>query len=100
VQVVLSIFNSNFSTLRGVAGQITSERGVAFILDLANQCGLGGAKQIFRAVQKPGMSEHDLMVAVIDPSVARVKDAAKDGTRTRRESFLTTPFLSDSPFTL
>jgi hypothetical protein len=98
VRVALSAFNSFFSTLQNFAGQITSERGVAFMIDLANQHGPSGAKGIFRAVQQPGMSEHQLLAAMVDESVRRIQDRFKEATRARRESFLTTSFLSDNTF--
>jgi len=103
VNTALSDFRSSFQELQTYAPQIRSERGVAFMLDLANQHGDGGAKSIFTKAQKPGLSEADLLLAMENESVARVRAQFGDGpevqsTRSRREAFRASPLLSDDPF--
>jgi hypothetical protein len=104
VETALTDFRTSFQKLQAFAPQIQCERGVAFMLDLANQHGDGGAKSIFKKVQEPGLSEADLMTAMEQESVARVRKQFGEGpevesTRNRRDAFRTSPILSDSPFT-
>jgi hypothetical protein len=103
VNAALDAFQKSLARLRTFAPQIQSQRGVAFMLDLANQHGDGGAQRIFQTVQSPGLSEPELLEAVEQESVARVRRQFGDGpitdsTRNRREAFRTTPLLSDEPF--
>lgn len=98
VSVALSAFNSFYSQLRSFAPDITSERGVAFMIDLANQYGPGGAQSIYKAVHQPGLTESQLLAAITDESVSRIQDPFKQSARARRESFLNTGFLSDQAF--
>ncbi|HJX28457.1 MAG TPA: peptidoglycan-binding domain-containing protein [Thermoanaerobaculia bacterium] len=103
LDVASAAFNSTVHQVQGYAPDIRSERGIAFMLDLANQHGDGGAKSIYTTVAKPGMSEADLMKSMEAESVARVQrqfgpGSIVDSTRNRREAFRTTPLLSDQPF--
>ena len=107
VRTALAAFNGSFEFLQGFAGGIIiSERGVAFMLDVANQHGDGGARSIFRTVRQaqPNLSGADLLTALANESVRRV--AAQFGanspearsTRNRRDAFRLTPLLSDTIF--
>lgn len=103
VNLALSAFRVSFQRLQAFAPPIRSERGVAFMLDLANQHGNGGAKSIFTKVQKPGLSEAELLKAIQEESVARVRAQFGEGnevvsTRNRREAFRTSPLLLGAPF--
>jgi hypothetical protein len=103
LDVASTAFNSTVHQVQGYAPDIRSERGIAFMLDLANQHGDGGAKSIYTTVAKAGMSEADLMKSMEAESVARVQrqfgpGSIVDSTRNRREAFRTTPLLSDQPF--
>lgn len=105
VETAVADFGKSFAKLGVFAPQIRSERGIAFMLDVANQHGDGGAESIFKKVQKPGLSEADLLVAVQQESVARVRAQFGDGpevlsTNNRREAFRTSPALSDQPVVL
>lgn len=96
-------FTTTVRQVQGYAADIRSERAMAFMLDLANQHGDSGAKSIYNAVEKPGISEADLLTAMEAESVARVQKQFGPGsivesTRNRREAFRTTPLLSDQPF--
>jgi hypothetical protein len=84
---------------------VTSERGLAFMLDLANQFGDGGAHSIAEAVASPGMTEADFLLAVQTESVARVSrqygasSAEARAALNRRQVIRATPWLSDSSMT-
>jgi peptidoglycan hydrolase-like protein with peptidoglycan-binding domain len=103
VNTALAAFGASFQKLQAYAPPIRSERGVAFMLDLANQHGDGGARSIFQKVAQPGLSEAALLLAVQNESVARVRAQFGDGpitqsTLNRRQAFRTSPLLSDNPF--
>src|SRR5262249_54684387 len=86
--------------LRGYAPQIRSERGIAFMLDVANQHGDGGAKDIIGTVSRPDLDEADLLAAVQQESVARVRRQFGEGpeaesTFNRRQAVRTAKLLAD-----
>ncbi len=104
VDAALRAFDDSLTQIRAFAPQVRSERGIAFLLDVANQHGDGGARSLFAAVARPGQSEAELLAAMEEESVRRVaakfgagSDAAQS-TRSRRRTFRTTTFLSDEPF--
>lgn len=98
VQTALNDFASSQKFLQAYAPQLTTERAVGFMLDVANQFGDTGARGLYQVVAKPGMTVMQLLQAVADESVARIPDPFKAGTQARRQHFLTTSFLSDGPF--
>lgn len=107
VKTALDAFGKSLRELRNFAPQIQSERGVAFMLDLANQHGDGGARNIFTKVSRPGMTEAETLQVMQDESVARLGTQFKDdpkrdeivaSTQARREAFRTSTLLSDSSF--
>jgi peptidoglycan hydrolase-like protein with peptidoglycan-binding domain len=99
-------FTRSFLTLQISAPEVHSERGIAFLLDVANQHGDGGAASIVKAVRAPGQTEADLLLAIEEESVRRLVKQFGSGsneavaTRDRRRTFRTTPLLSDDPITL
>jgi hypothetical protein len=98
VKTAVNDFSASWNRIQQYAPQLTSERSVGFMLDLANQFGDGGAHKIFQAVVQEGMAVSDLLQAMADESVARIQDPFKAGTQARRQHFITTSFLSDDPF--
>ena len=103
VNTALRAFRESFQRLQAFAPQIRSERGIALMLDLANQHGDGGAKDILAKAQKPGLSEADLLLAIENESVMRVRAQFGEGaevqsTQNRREAFRTSSLLSGDSF--
>jgi peptidoglycan hydrolase-like protein with peptidoglycan-binding domain len=100
VQVVnaLQAFEKSYDLLCQFAADIISERGVGFMIDVANQFGDAGARKLYSAVHQPEMSEKNVLEAIADESVARVGDTLKAGVRARRDRFLESRFLSDQAF--
>jgi hypothetical protein len=113
VQVTTAIdaFTLSLKLLKGFAPEVRTERGVAFMLDVANQFGDGGAKGVVAAVRaaKPGVfaDEPKLLLAIQNETVARITAKFGGGlngadiiasTRNRREAFRTTKLLNDLPF--
>ena len=78
---------------------ITSQRGIGFLLDVANQHGPAGALSIYTAVVTPLLDEQQLLQAMRDESVRRVSaqfgagSAETQSTASRRDWFLTTTVL-------
>jgi len=98
VQTALAAFSKSLDAFHQSAPALQSERGVAFMLDLANQFGDGGATAIYRAVQHDGMTESELLAAMAKESIRRIQAGFQRGTQIRRQNFLTTTLLSDDPF--
>lgn len=98
VQTALDDFSDSLKIVQAYAPELTTERAVGFMLDVANQFGDGGLHSIYDAVAQSGMLIGDLLQAIADESVARIQDPWKLGTQARRQHFLTTTFLSDGPF--
>ena len=101
LDVAAAAFGKSLTRLHAFAPAIRSERGMAFMLDLANQHGDGGAQEILRKVAQPAMTEAALLQAIEEDSVARVRKQFGDGnevlsTRNRREAFRTSPLFSDA----
>jgi peptidoglycan hydrolase-like protein with peptidoglycan-binding domain len=98
VHAALTAFQRSYANVRRFAPALLSERGAAFMLDVANQFGDAGAEQLYRSSSHPGMAEMDLLAAIAEATVARVEDRFKMSVRTRRDQFLETHLLSDQPF--
>jgi hypothetical protein len=98
VDRALAAFEASRQALKRYANSVTSERGVGFMLDVANQFGDAGTAKVYAVVNRPGMVEKDLLEAVAEETIARVDDSLKAGVRARRERFLECRFLSDDPF--
>jgi hypothetical protein len=95
VQTAASAFRQSLRKIRSYARDLGTERGIAFMLDVANQFGDGGLKKLYLAAHREGMDEMDLLEAIADESVERMPDKFKQGVRARRDGFLQTARLSD-----
>lgn len=100
VDTALRAFADSYRGMQTYAQEIRSERGAAFMLDVANQFGNGGLKRLYQAVRRPGMDERELMQAIADETVEEIQDNFKQGVRARRDGFLHSAFLSDAPVDL
>jgi hypothetical protein len=98
VRTAVGDFGKSLGLMGQYASRLNTERAVGFTLDLANQFGDGGARNIYNAVSQDGMASADLLQAMADESVARMQDPWKAATQARRQHFLTTTFLADGPF--
>ncbi len=95
VQTAAQVFRLSLNKIRSYAPEISSERGIAFMLDVANQFGDGGLKKLYAQTHRPGMAEMDILDAIADESVERLPDKFKQGVRARRDGFLQTARLGD-----
>ncbi len=101
IDVASADFGKSLAKLHAFAPAIRSERGIAFMLDLANQHGDAGAQDILRKVTQPGITEKALLQAIEEESVSRVRRQFGEGdnvvsTRNRRQAFRTSPLFSDA----
>jgi peptidoglycan hydrolase-like protein with peptidoglycan-binding domain len=102
LQEAISAFRSSRDRIRAVAPLATSERAIAFLLDVANQHGDGGLSNICKSVT--GTDEASFLLAVQNESVRRVRAQFGEnsnearGTLNRRQRFRVTTVLAESPF--
>jgi hypothetical protein len=89
-------YGAELDKLRVWASAITSERGLAFLLDLANQFGAGRVEQQYRKAAA-GFSESKILKAMEDAFVDMARLQFQPRVRARREFFRTTELLSDDP---
>lgn len=90
--------------LQKFAPQVKTERGVAFMLDLAVQMGPKNAKKFFAQAQEeePNGTEAELLQRIAELSVEWLSRSGAFARfvapiERRRRMFLTTPFFSDNP---
>jgi peptidoglycan hydrolase-like protein with peptidoglycan-binding domain len=103
--LALEAFSASMRAFAPLAPTVSSERGFAFLLDVANQHGNAGLADILTTVRTrlAPVGEAALLRAVQDESVARVTRQFGPGnpntvaTLRRRVSFRTTRLLSDLP---
>jgi hypothetical protein len=103
--LALNAFSASMRAFTPLVPAVSSERGFAFLLDVANQHGNAGLADILATVRAHSapLGEVALLRAVQDESVTRVArqfgagDPNTVATLRRRVSFRTTPLLSDLP---
>lgn len=96
VRIALEDFDGIIRLLKGPSGyakKIKSERGVAFMVDLSNQYGRAGAKELYDAFAPTAADEKDLLDKIAKKSISHSKTY-----RLRREFFRDSRFLSDTDF--
>lgn len=100
VDLATAAFTANLERARQYASAIHSERGFAFLLDLANQFGVGRVDQQYAAHAAPGDSESAILAKLEDAFTKLSNSEFQPQVRARREFFRTTPMLSDSALDL
>jgi hypothetical protein len=106
VKTANAAFDASLTRLRKFAPALKSERAIAFMLDVANQHGDGGARDIYATVsgQAAAGGEAALLLAIENESVRRVgkqfgvNSPEAKSTRGRRDAFRTSTLLQDAPF--
>jgi len=81
-------------------GNTTSERGFAFLLDLANQFGPARVEEQYKRAAQPGVTEAAILQGMEDAFTAIARLQFQPQVRARREFFRTTRLLSDEPITV
>jgi hypothetical protein len=82
------------------ANKTTSDRGFAFLLDLANQFGPARVEQQYKQAAQPGVGEAEILKAMEDVFTSIARPQFQPQVRARREFFRTTPLLSVPPVIL
>jgi peptidoglycan hydrolase-like protein with peptidoglycan-binding domain len=97
VQVGLAsdVYSNELKQARGYAREIQSERGFAFLLDLANQFGAGRVEQQYKADVRPGATELEILKKLEGAFTNIARLEFQPQVRARREFFRTTTMLSD-----
>lgn len=100
----ISAYSESCKVIRSAAPIARSERAIAFLLDVANQHGTGGLRNICTRVANPAHDEAAFMLAVANESIRRLEaqfgvgSAEAKSTRDRRTAFRTSALLSNAPF--
>jgi peptidoglycan hydrolase-like protein with peptidoglycan-binding domain len=106
ITTALTAFGVSAQRIQKTMPMVKSERGLVFMLDVANQFGDAGAQSVVSKVAKTlkaGAGELDFLAAVGGETVARIGrqfgPASKEAqsTSNRREIIRTSPLLADSP---
>ena len=99
IQLALAaeIYRTELARQTGYANGIASERGFAFLLDLANQFGGGRVELQYKLAAQPGVSESGILKRMEDAFTAIARLRFQPQVRARREFFRTTTMLSDQP---
>jgi hypothetical protein len=99
IQLALAaeIYSAELARQTGYASGIASERGFAFLLDLANQFGGGRVEQQYKLAAQPGLTEGGILKRMEDAFTAMARLQFQPQVRARREFFRTTTMLSDQP---
>jgi hypothetical protein len=97
-------FQKTFAKIGASMPKITTERQVAFMIDLANQFGDGGAQKLYDSSQAGIDDPIALLEAIRDASVTRLTtlfpklpQVARAG-QDRRDFFIKTDLLADTTF--
>jgi hypothetical protein len=103
VTSAIAAFEASLHRIQQTLPVVTSQRGIAAMLDIANQFGDAGAASVASAAMVPGMSETEFLDAAGSETVARISrqygsaSAEALSTANRRQLVRTTPWLSDQP---
>jgi peptidoglycan hydrolase-like protein with peptidoglycan-binding domain len=101
VDLASNIYTNELKQAREYAHGIQSERGFAFLLDLANQFGAGRVAQQYAQQYKtagpPGVPEPEILKRMEDAFTNIARLQFQPQVRARREFFRSTALLSDQP---
>jgi hypothetical protein len=98
IDLASEVYTGELRRVRGYAQEIQSERGLAFMLDLANQFGAGRVEQQYKLAVTQGESEPGILKKLEDIFTNIALPQFRPQVRARREFFRTTTLLSDSAF--
>jgi hypothetical protein len=89
------VYRAELARETSYAGKSTSERGFAFLLDLANQFGPTRVEREYTNAAQPGVVEAAILKKMEDAFTAMASLRFQPQVRARREFFRTTTLLSD-----
>lgn len=97
VDLASNVYSTGLKQTRGYAHGIQSERGFAFLLDLANQFGAGRVAQQYKKAGESGVPEPEILKRMEDAFTSIARLQFQPQVRARREFFRSTALLSDQP---
>jgi len=97
LELASETYSVELARVTAYAGSDTSERVVAFLLDLANQFGPARVEEQYKRAAQPGVSESAILKSMEDAFIALARLQFQPQVRARREFFRTTKQLSDEP---
>jgi peptidoglycan hydrolase-like protein with peptidoglycan-binding domain len=103
VAAAVTAFTASARQIKQTMPLVATERGLVFMLDVANQFGDGGAHRLASQVPSSGVTEAEFLLAIERQSIAAVArqygtdHAATRSTANRRALVRTTPWLTDAP---
>jgi hypothetical protein len=100
VDLASEVYRNELAAMTTSAPDIRSERGLAFLLDLANQFGPGRIAQHYKTAAQPGTTEAEILKQLEVAFTNLARPQFQPQVRARREFFRSTPLLSDEPFTI
>jgi peptidoglycan hydrolase-like protein with peptidoglycan-binding domain len=100
LELASDAYLNELTAITASAPEIRSERGLAFLLDLANQFGPGRIALHYKAAAQPGTTEPEILKQLENAFTNLARPQFQPQVRARREFFRTTPLLSDDPFTI
>jgi hypothetical protein len=100
IDLASEAYLNELTALTASTPAIRSERGIAFLLDLANQFGSARIGPQYKSAAQPGATEAAILKQLEDVFTNLARAQFQPQVRARREFFRTTPLLSDEPFTI
>lgn len=98
VDLASNVYSNELKQAREYAQGIQSERGFAFLLDLANQFGAGRVAKQYEIAGQPDAPEPEILKRMEDAFTNIARLQFRPQVRARREFFRSTALLSDQPF--
>jgi peptidoglycan hydrolase-like protein with peptidoglycan-binding domain len=95
LELAAETYSAELARETAYANKTTSERGFAFLLDLANQFGPGRVEQQYKRAAQPGVAEGAILKTMEDAFTAIARPQFQPQVRARRRFFRTTALLSD-----
>lgn len=97
LDLAAEVYRAELGHAAGYATAISSERGFAFLLDVANQFGATRVERQYKDAARPGAGEPEILKSMEDAFTALAQPRFQPQVRARREFFRTTTLLTDEP---
>jgi len=94
LEMAAETYSAELARETAYASKTTSQRGLAFLLDLANQFGPGRVEEQYKRAAQPGVAEPEILKAMEDAFTAIARPQFQPQVRARRAFFRTTPLLT------
>jgi hypothetical protein len=95
LELASETYDAALSKIKAWTHPGTSERTLAFLLDLTNQFGPGRVQQHYAQAAAPSVPESEILKIMEDAFTALARPQFQQQVRARREFFRTTPLLAE-----